>query len=75
MMVELTPALQKELGHLAAERGLSVDDLAHYAIESFVLQERDLHAAVQRGEQDMAAGRLLQHDEVVSRINRLLAAQ
>ncbi len=75
MTVELNAALQQELHHLAAERGISVDDLAQHAIESFVRQERDLSAAVQRGDEDIAAGRLLQHDNVVSRINRLLTAQ
>ena len=75
MTVELSETLQQELDQLAGERGLSTDQLAHYAIKAFVLQQRDLDAAIRRGDDDIASRRLLEHDEVVARIDRLLTAQ
>ena len=75
MTVQLTAALQQELDHLAAERGLSADELAVRAIEGFVADQRDLDAAMRRSDADIAAGRVFEHDEVVARIDRLLSAQ
>ncbi len=75
MTVQLTAALQQELNNLAAERGLSADELALRALASFVADQRDFDAAIARSNADIAAGRVSEHDEVVARIDRLLSIQ
>ena len=72
MAVHLTPALEQELQELAAQSNITPDELAQHALEDFVAYRRDLNDAVKRGDEDIAAGRVLEHDEVIARINRLL---
>ena len=75
MAIEITPALEQDLEHLAVEYRTSVGELAQRALEEFVACEGDLCAAAKRGDADIAAGRLLDHEEVVERIDRLLASR
>jgi len=75
MMLELTPALEQELKNLATESRRSVDQLAQQALENFVAQRRDVSEAVKRGRADIAAGRLVSSEEVLSRIERNFAAR
>jgi predicted transcriptional regulator len=49
MAITLNPALEQELQHLAAECDLSVDELAHRALEGFVAYRRDLVDAAREG--------------------------
>jgi predicted transcriptional regulator len=72
MPVHLTPDLEQELQNLAAQSNSTADELAQRALEDFVAYRRDLNDAVKRGDEDITAGRVLDHDEVVARINRLL---
>ena len=72
MAVHLPPALERELQSLAAQSHTTPDELAQQALEGFVAYRRDLNDAVQRGDEDIAAGRILEHAEVVARIDRLL---
>jgi predicted transcriptional regulator len=74
MMLELPPALEQELKTLAIESRRSVDQLAQQALESFIAYNRDVSQAVKRGRADIAAGRLLSSEEVLSRIERNFAA-
>ncbi len=72
MMLHLTTALEKDLQHLAAQSNTTPDELAQHALENFVAYRRDLNDAVKRGNEDIAAGRVLEHGEVVARIEQLL---
>ncbi len=75
MAVHLTPALEQELQNLAAQSHSTPDQLAQHALEDFVAYRRDLNDAVKRADEDIAAGRVLQHEEVVARINRLFESR
>ena len=72
MAVHLTPAQEQRLQHLAAETHRTPDELAQEGVDRFLAYEEDLHAAVKRGREDIVAGRLLEHEEVFARINKLL---
>jgi predicted transcriptional regulator len=75
MALQLTPALEQQLQELASQSDLTADELAQRALESFVAYRRELNEAVRLGDEDIAAGRVLEHEEVVARIERLLAAR
>ena len=75
MAVHLTPALEQELQDLAAQSHITPDELAQHALEGFVAYRRDLNDAVRRGDEDIAAGRVIEHNEVVARIDRLLQSR
>ena len=75
MAVQLTPALEHQLQQLAAQSDRTADQLAQQALESFVAYRQDLNDAVRRGNEDIAAGRLVEHEEVVARIERMLSSQ
>jgi predicted transcriptional regulator len=72
MAVQLTPDLEQELQSLAAQSNSTANALAQRALEDFVAYRKDLNEAVKRGDEDIAAGRVLEHHEVVERIERLL---
>lgn len=72
MTVHLTPALEQDLQDLAAQSNSTPDEIAQHALEDFVAYRRDLKEAVRRGDEDIAAGRVLEHDQVVARVERLL---
>jgi predicted transcriptional regulator len=72
MAVHLTAALEQDLHHLAAESNSTADELAQRALEDFVAYRKDLNEAVRRGDADIAAGRVLDHEEVFARLNARL---
>ena len=72
MPVQLKPEQEERLQHLAERTSRTPDQLAQEVVERFLADEEDLEAAVQRGREDIAAGRLIEHDEVLARIDRLL---
>jgi predicted transcriptional regulator len=72
MELQLTPELEKELQLLAAESKSTADELAQRALGEFVAHRRDLNEAVRLGNEDIAAGRVIDHEEVFARIERLL---
>ena len=75
MTLELTPDLEQDLQHLAAQSNSTPDELAQHALEDFVAYRRDLSEAVKRADDDIAAGRVIPHEEVVDRIERLLQSK
>jgi predicted transcriptional regulator len=75
MTVQLTPAQEERLQQLATLRSLTPDELAQEGIDRFLSYEEDLVAAVQRGREDIAAGRLLEPEEVFARIDRMLQSR
>jgi predicted transcriptional regulator len=74
MNLHVPPALQAKLDRLAAETGRCADQLALDLLASSVDHDDWFRQEVEKGRQSARAGRLLDHDEVVSRINRLYAA-
>ncbi len=72
MTLHLTAALEKDLQYLAAQSNSTPDELAQHALEDFVAYRRDLNEAVRRGNEDIAASRVLDHEEVVASIEQLL---
>ncbi len=72
MAVHLTPALEADLHQLAAQSNTTADDVAQRALEDFVAYRRDLNEAVQRGGDDIAAGRVFTHEEVFAHIEARL---
>lgn len=75
MSLQLTPDLEAKLQHLATETHRSPDDLAQEGMEQFLAHEEDLLATVRRGREDLAAGRVHEHDAVVARVEALLHSQ
>jgi len=74
MTIELDSAQERQLTDLAAANGLAVGAMAHEAIDRFLAYRSSLEAAVQVGRDAAARGDLLEHDEVVARVERLLAS-
>jgi predicted transcriptional regulator len=74
MAVQLKPEQEQELNAIAAQGGLSVDEHAQRAVEHYLLWHKDFVAAVKVGLAEADRGELLEHDEVVERIERLLAS-
>jgi predicted transcriptional regulator len=72
MPVQLKPELEDRLQHLAACTSRTPDELAEEGLERFIAYEEDLLMAVKRGNEDIAAGRVLEHEAVVARIEKLL---
>ncbi|SEG05424.1 Predicted transcriptional regulator [Bryocella elongata] len=72
MSVALTPEQEQRLQHLAAQTSLSPDELAQRGVDRFLDQEEELLLAVKRGDEDIAAGRTVEHEVVVARIENLL---
>ena len=72
MPVQLKPEQEERLQHLAERTSVTPDELAQEVVERFLAFEEDLEAAVLRGRGDIVAGRLIEHDEVFARIDRLL---
>jgi predicted transcriptional regulator len=72
MNIQLSPSLEQDLRHLAAQANTTADDVAQRALEEFITYRRDLNEAVQRANADIAAGRVYEHEEVVARIETLL---
>jgi len=72
MPVQLKPEQEERLQHLAERTSVTPDELAQEVVERFLAFEEDLEAAVLRGREDIVAGRLIEHDEVFARIDRLL---
>jgi predicted transcriptional regulator len=75
MTVHLTPIQEKRLQHLAAHAGRTPDELVQEEVDRFLAYEEEMLWAVQRGNEDIAAGRVLEHSQVVARIERLFQNQ
>jgi predicted transcriptional regulator len=72
MTVQLTPSQEQRLEHLAGQLAITPTELAREGLDRFLDREEEMLLAVKRGDEDIAAGRLLEHDEVVARIEKLL---
>ncbi len=74
MAVQLKPEQEQHLNAIAGQGGLSADEHAQRAVEQYLLWREDFVAAVKVGLAEADRGELLEHKEVVERIERLLAS-
>jgi predicted transcriptional regulator len=74
MAVQLKPEQEQQLNAIAAQGGLSADEHAQRGVEQYLLWRDDFVAAVKVGLDEADRGELLEHEEVVERIERLLAS-
>jgi predicted transcriptional regulator len=67
--------LDEALARLASNRGQSKPALVREALAEYVITAKAFEAAVEEGLADIREGRLVDHDEVVAEIERLLASK
>jgi predicted transcriptional regulator len=72
MEVHLNPEQVSKLAQLASERGRDEDSLAQEAISRYLEEEARFVEAVKLGESQLERGEYLTHEEVGSRIERML---
>jgi predicted transcriptional regulator len=70
MNLQVPPELEAKLTRLAAETGRSVDQVALDLLASSVDHDEWFRREVEKGRLSAREGRLLDHDEVASRIER-----
>jgi len=73
MEVNLNPNLQSRLSHLAAQQGRDTEALAREAIERLVDCDEWFIREVEKGLAQIEQGKVLTHEDVGARIERLLA--
>jgi predicted transcriptional regulator len=73
MNVHLNPDVQAKLTRLAAEQGRDTEALAQEAIERFVDYDHWLIREVEKGLAFADRGELLTHEEVGTRLEKLIA--
>jgi len=73
MEVNLNPDLQARLTHLAAQEGRDTEALAREAIERLVDYDEWFIREVDKGLTQIEQGKVLTHEEVGARMERLLA--
>lgn len=67
MSIELDDAEHARLEELAAYHGVSVKKLVKESAERLLAEDRAFLAAIQKGRDDVKAGRVFTHEEVVAR--------
>jgi predicted transcriptional regulator len=72
MAVQLRPEQEERLQQLATQAGVTADEYLQQQVDSLLEYQEDLAVAVKRGDEDIAAGRLLANEEVFARIERRL---
>jgi predicted transcriptional regulator len=72
MTVQLTPEQEQRLQNLATEMTMTPDELAQTGLNQFLDYQEETLLVVKRGRADIAAGRVVDHDEVFARIERML---
>jgi predicted transcriptional regulator len=72
MDVPLSQDLESELSRLAQLAGRDAGHFAADVLRGYVERDAEIRAAVRRGIEQADRGQLLEHDEVVQRIEQLL---
>jgi predicted transcriptional regulator len=70
MNLQVPPELEAKLTRLAAETGRTVDQVALELLASSMDHDEWFRAEVEKGRGSASEGRLVEHDEVVSRMDR-----
>ena len=69
LTVRLTPELKARLGKLAERTRRTKSFLAGEAIGNYVEREMEIVAGIERGLEDMKAGRVVPHEDVMAGID------
>lgn len=72
LTVRIPPELKERLGELAERTHRTRSFLAGEAIAGYVERELDIIAGIERGVEDMKAGRVVPHDEAMARLRRTI---
>ena len=72
LTVRIPPELKERLGELAERTQRTRSFLAGEAIGGYVERELDIIAGIERGVEDMKAGRVVPHDEAMARLRRTI---
>ncbi len=75
MEVNLNPDLQARLSQLAAQQGRDTEALAREAIERMVDYDEWFIGEADKGLAEVEQGRVLTHEQVGMRLERLLSAK
>ena len=70
MALQVPPELEARLARLAAQTGRTVDEVAVDLLASSMDHDEWFRTEVERGRVAAREGRLLEHDEVVTRMDR-----
>jgi predicted transcriptional regulator len=70
MEVYVTPELEAKLARIAAQQGRGTDELVREVLNRYLEDEARFIQAVQKGIASADRGDLLDHDEVVARIEK-----
>ena len=70
MTLQVPPELEAKLNRLAAETGRPVDQVALELLVGSVDHDEWFRREVEKGRQSAREGRLLDHDEVASRVEQ-----
>ncbi len=73
MEVHLSPDVQAKLSRLAAQQGRDTEALAQEAVARFVDYDEWLIREVEKGLESADQGELLTHEEVGTRLEKLIA--
>jgi predicted transcriptional regulator len=71
LQIEVNDELMAKLQALADDMGRSVEEIHAFALEDFVVHEREIVDAVLEGKRDCEAERTIPHEEVVAWMNSL----
>ena len=72
MAVQLRPEQEERLQQLATQAGVTADVYLQRQVDSLLEYQEDLAATVKRGDEDIAAGRLLANEEVFAQLEKRL---
>ncbi len=70
MELHFTPELEAGLARIAAQQGRNTDELVQEVLNRYLERETRFIEAVQKGIASADRGDLLEHDEVVARIEK-----
>ncbi len=74
MEVHLSPEQEAELSELASRKGRDANKLAQEVLDFYLKHEARFVEAVKRGIASADRGDLIEHDEVLARIGRLIGS-
>lgn len=72
MSLQIAPALEQRLDHLAIRFNRTPTDLAQEAIERYLTTSENFLAAVEEGRASAERGELHDHEEVMAMLDRIL---
>ena len=74
MTVRVSPETKEKLDRIAHDTGRSQSHLASEAIAAYVERELEIIEGIQRGLDDVAAGRVVSHEEAMAELYAVIDA-